>query len=649
MYVIRHASSQIKLLFLISGLVIVLFPSASFSLAFTVDDIFTKLISVDASGGYGVLTFEMRNPHATESMSISTNSFRGYSIDITGNPTRSIDIFYLSFTNRTHYKINEASCTNITETTGNVTNRTYQICDKMADYTFLEWRFLPLDKTILLPPGENITIKFEVRWQPAVGFQSRDIQPAINFQGVEYRQNKWAFLNVNYSFYKWVRIFENASLDRYNQPIWVNLSADPDFSACCSDTNYTDVFVSSNWTGTEVEIASDVVNGSIRGWSPNDWFLVFLVNLSGPSGNRSMNETYKIYANYSADTTYKKYSAGITVSDGTGYEADCAYLINTTINAFHLCNGASSADRAGIRGVSNNSFPFRFADSNYIAWGNRQGTFVYRSDMFYNGSVVKSFNASAASFKEFYTFYSDSSFFEITMLDPMLLAQGSSDGSWVVHTKYDRDASHYVAMDNTAILANANPSDNCATIKRTLAISSHSITNNHTLSLWREWRTREQTANTTYHCQLDSGSDSVTPMNTDDGAVGLSNGTMHMSFKTLTNKGSDNQTNMKELTYQLNYTIGPKVTNSSCTGTLSAVLITPANNFEVQRNGTFTLSVNASCTGGCCGLVTATADPKISDVITSAETANIPLINSLIFISFAAASFILLRKIKGMR
>ena len=47
-----------------------------------------------------------------------------------------------------------------------------------------------------------------------------------------------------------------------------------------------------------------------------------------------------------------------------------------------------------------------------------------------------------------------------------------------------------------------------------------------------------------------------------------------------------------------------------CTGVLEVNLITPDANIEVVRNQNFTLQVNATCVGGCCGNVNVTADPK---------------------------------------
>lgn len=64
----------------------------------------------------------------------------------------------------------------------------------------------------------------------------------------------------------------------------------------------------------------------------------------------------------------------------------------------------------------------------------------------------------------------------------------------------------------------------------------------------------------------------------------------------------------------LNYTISAEETPSSaCTGTISTTLLSPASNTELQRNQTFALKVNVSCTGGCCGIVTGTADPQAAE------------------------------------
>ena len=61
----------------------------------------------------------------------------------------------------------------------------------------------------------------------------------------------------------------------------------------------------------------------------------------------------------------------------------------------------------------------------------------------------------------------------------------------------------------------------------------------------------------------------------------------------------------------LAYTISGEETNSTvCNGTLITTLLNPASNIEVQRNQTFSVKINVSCTGGCCGIVNATADPK---------------------------------------
>lgn len=155
----------------------VFFFAVGFSASLTADDIFTRLISVDASGGYGTIIFEMHNP-TSNNMPIGADLLKADAIDIRGNPTLSTDVFYLSAINRTHYTIDMASCVNVTF--GNTTDL---VCDKMLEYTFLDKRFMPLDKTIMLPAGESITIKFGVRWQPKLGFQSRNIQPFINYGG----------------------------------------------------------------------------------------------------------------------------------------------------------------------------------------------------------------------------------------------------------------------------------------------------------------------------------------------------------------------------------------------------------------------------------------------------------------------------------
>ncbi len=153
------------------------------------DDIFTKLISIQTSGGFATIEFEMHNPHPTKHMPINTSLLKWNVTDIKGNPTQSVDIYYLHYTNQTHYIRNMSSCVNVTLSAG--TGITDLVCDKMPEYTFLEGRFLPLGKTILLAPQENITIKFEVRWKPGLGFQSRDIMPSIIFEGTEYIQDTW--------------------------------------------------------------------------------------------------------------------------------------------------------------------------------------------------------------------------------------------------------------------------------------------------------------------------------------------------------------------------------------------------------------------------------------------------------------------------
>lgn len=219
-------------------------------------------------------------------------------------------------------------------------------------------------------------------------------------------------------------------ITRPDEVVTFNLTTEEAIYNTSNSIKFIDVRITTNVTGTEVEVPSAVVNGTVAFSgtdSTNNWYVIFVANTAN---------TYFIYYNNSGASapTY----SGITLSSGLSFAGDCQYLINNGKLTWHLCNGTGTSARNGIRNLTYITQGLNIAGIGWDEMFAFNGTNTYDDkfdvNLIYNNSVVMvletNYTLGGLMVKQKFTFY-----FNTTRWDVYVQSTGwDGDDCWVHQT-----------------------------------------------------------------------------------------------------------------------------------------------------------------------------------------------------------------------